>query len=185
MPIGDVELLIFGPENSFVTLSFSGHNKRPYSIQAKRHLPVQFAMGLAFSNTPPYEVVRVNPNDTTDTIRIGDQLILVDGAPTNTIRSIQQQVVFGRIDSSARLTLRDPSAGSQLRTVLVRRHLPATAWARLNDADPRRPPSRASSARSGGGGAAAAWSPPPQAPPGRTTRVVFDADGGEVTGEFI
>ena len=195
MSIDDVELLIFGPENSLVTLALSGKNKRPYSIQVKRHLLVQFAMGLAFSSTAPYEVISVNevmdPNDVqlTNAISIGDQLMFVDGAPANDIRRIQQQVVFGRIDSSVRLTLKDPRAGGgggrggggQLRDVVVKRHLPAVAWSRLNDADARRRPhSRASSVRSGGG--SAAWSPAPQAP-GRATSIVFDGD--DVTGEFI
>jgi hypothetical protein len=196
MSIDDVELLIFGPENSLVSLALSGKNKRPYSIQVKRHLLVQFAMGLAFSSTPPYEVISVNevmdPNDVqiTNAISIGDQLMFVDGAPANDIRRIQQQVVFGRIDSKVRLTLKDPRAGTgagagaggQLRDVVVKRHLPAVAWSRLNDTDARRQPhSRASSIRSGGG--SAAWSPAPQAPPDRTTSIVFDGD--DVTGEFI
>ena len=131
LTIDEVELRIFGPENSLVALSLSGKNKRPYSIQVVRHILVQFALGLSFSSSPPYEVISVNqvldPNDVdvTNAINIGDQLMFVDGAPANDVKRIQQQVIFGRVDSVVRLTLKDPRAaggaggGGQLRDVVA------------------------------------------------------------------
>ena len=95
--IDEVELHIFGPEATPVELVFSlppsvPGKDRVIQLTAKRHLLVQFAMGLTFSPAAPYEITRIDevldPNDMiiNDAMNVGDALLSVDGLPASEIR---------------------------------------------------------------------------------------------------
>mmetsp|Transcript_84129 Transcript_84129/g.123043 ORF Transcript_84129/g.123043 Transcript_84129/m.123043 type:complete len:271 (+) Transcript_84129:212-1024(+) len=138
--IDELEWHIFGPSSEMVTLSFfrpgSGHR---YQARVKRHVPIQFALGMSVTRVSPYSVKRVDelldPNNDNigDLVEAGDLIEFVNGKnyATEKVR-VLEDIIFGAIDSMCTIVLRSLRTG-QSYEVTFKRHIPVSSWMRWEE----------------------------------------------------
>mmetsp|Transcript_4540 Transcript_4540/g.8904 ORF Transcript_4540/g.8904 Transcript_4540/m.8904 type:complete len:320 (+) Transcript_4540:89-1048(+) len=135
-----LELAVFGLKDTVVDLLFvSPTAGRQYHVQALRHVPISFALGISLTLKRPFQIQRVDElldaqnNNVNHLVEAGDILEAFNGMPVAelAIRPVQD-IIFGPIDSIVNLTLRSVRNNTTYE-VAVKRHLPSAAWGRWED----------------------------------------------------
>ena len=176
----ELEWHIFGHKGEMVTLFFFRPTTgQSFAVPVKRHVPIQFALGMSVTRQAPYSVKRVdelldpNNDNVGDLVEAGDLIEFVNGRNcANEGLKVLDDIVFGPIDSLCKIVFRRLRTGQNYELVF-KRHIPVSSWWRWEDA---------------GGMQAANWEPPEDNAPSLPvlqggSLKGFEAD--DVTGEFI
>lgn len=186
--IDELETFVFGRKGTMADLSLRKASGQIYNVQAKRHMPVQFALGMSITTEAPHVVMRVdelldgNNNNISHMVTPGDFIEKVNGTFVEQLPIKRlEAIIFGPIDSTLIVTFKSQQSG-QTYDVTVKRHVPVVTWLRWEEQGGRAAPSPQFILH--------APPPPPSDPSpiksqGDNKEEVYGFDQNDVTGEFI
>jgi len=140
LSIDELEWHIFGPQNEMVTLTlFRPPTGQQFQIQVKRHIPIQFALGMSVTRVAPFSVKRVDelldPNNDNigDLVEAGDLIESVNGrnCASEKVR-VLEDIIFGPIDSHCNIVFKSLRSGQNYE-LRFKRHIPVSSWVRWEE----------------------------------------------------
>eukprot|EP00286_Rhodomonas_abbreviata_P028257 CAMPEP_0181315306 /NCGR_PEP_ID=MMETSP1101-20121128/15303_1 /TAXON_ID=46948 /ORGANISM="Rhodomonas abbreviata, Strain Caron Lab Isolate" /LENGTH=367 /DNA_ID=CAMNT_0023422501 /DNA_START=9 /DNA_END=1112 /DNA_ORIENTATION=+ len=139
LSIDELETYVFGPKHSMAELALRKPDGQGYSVQAQRHIHVQFALGMSITTEPPHYVMRVDElldqqnNNVSHMVQPGDMVEKVDGTFVEQLPMKRlEAIIFGPIDSTVVVTFKKAQTG-KMYNLAVKRHVPVVCWLRWEE----------------------------------------------------